>query len=188
VTYSWLAPGRYVVGDDGVARKAAPPKRLVADGYACHYGVVHQNYRTGGRELFSKGCFDGSLYDCLFLVDHVLSQKALGDQSDGSLELHDCDAGLAVRLHLKNGDLERLEGRDQLSMGYHVTDSTVRSDGVRVIQKAIAIEVSACHAGAVRQTFLDIRDADDVGPLETDSKNWAYDGTGRAFTRALAKL
>jgi|SRR5450631_2311712 hypothetical protein len=184
-----LEPGaRYRVTDDGRAIKIKPAARQVAEGWACHYGVVHLNYRTGGREIFSKGCFDGTLYDCLFLRDHVLTEKALGQQSDSSLELHDSDAGLAVRLHLKDGDLERLEGRDQLSMGYHVTDATVRSDGIRVINKAIAIESSAVHVGAVRQTFLVIRNADSVGPLEIDSANWASEGAARGFLRALRGL
>jgi len=37
----------------------------------------------------------------LFLRDHKLAEKAIGDQSNGSLELFDTDIGLAFRLHLK---------------------------------------------------------------------------------------
>jgi hypothetical protein len=90
--------------------------------------------------------------------------------------------------HVKDGMLDRLEGRDQFSVGYHVLESSVRSDGVRVIKKAVLIESSLVHVGAVRQTFMQIRDSDDIGPLKTDSKNWAYTGASLAFTRALRKL
>ena len=188
MSYSWLPPGRYVVNADGRPVRTKSARKQVAEGWAVHYGVVHVNYQTGGREIFSKGCFDGTIYDCLFLRDHVLTEKVIGEQSDSSLELHDSEQGLAVRLHLKTGDLERLEGRTELSMGYHVTDAAIRSDGVRVINKAIAIEVSAVYVGAVRQTFLQIRNQDDVGPLAQDSKNWASEGACRGFLRALKTL
>jgi phage head maturation protease len=125
-----LAPGRYVVGDDGVARKAAPPKRQALSGWACHYNVEHTNYKTGLREIFLPGCFTGSLTGVFFLRDHILSEPKMADQDDGDLELHDSETGLAMRVHLKDGVLDRLEGRDQLSVGYHVLQASLRSDGV----------------------------------------------------------
>ena len=66
--------------------------------------------------------------------------------------------------------------------------SSVRSDGVRLIKKAVLIEVSAVHVGAVRQTFLEIRNADDVGPLATDFKHFAGEGAAKGFLRALRNL
>jgi hypothetical protein len=188
IYYGHLAPGRYLVGDDGVARKAAPPKRLVAEGWACAYNVVHKNYRTNGDELFLPGCFTGTLWGAIFLRDHRLNEPKMADESDGDMELLDSDQGLAIRVHLSEGVLERLEGRRELSVGYHTMNSNIRADGVRVIQKAALVEVSACDVAAVRQCFLDIRDADDVGPLAIDSKNWASEGASRGFLRALRKL
>jgi phage head maturation protease len=187
--YSWLEPGHYSVNAEGRPIKTKSARRQVAEGWVCAYNVEHTNFKTGQREIFLPSCFTGSLTGLLLLRDHVLSEKALANQDDGDdLEVHDCEAGLAIRVHVKDGMLDRLEGRDQFSVGYHVLDSSVRSDAVRLIKKAVLIEVSLVHVGAVRQTFMEIRDSEDVGPLEIDSKNWAYDGAGRGFLRELRKL
>ena len=80
------------------------------------------NYKTGLREIFLAGCFTGSLHSVIFLRDHILTEPKMADGDDGDLELHDSDAGLAIRVHAKNGVVDRLEGRDQWSVGYHVLD------------------------------------------------------------------
>jgi hypothetical protein len=185
-----LEPGaRYIVDRDGrpVKTKSSRTKQVL-QGSCCHYGVEHTNYKTGQREIFLPGVFNDSLRGVIFLRDHILTEPKMADQDDSDLELHDCEAGLAVRVHLKEGMLDRLEGREQLSVGYHVLESCIRTDGVRLIKHAVLIEVSAVHVGAVRQTFLEIRDADDVGPLETDSKNFAGEGAAKGFLRALRNL
>jgi hypothetical protein len=169
-----------------VRTKAA--RRQVADGWACAYNVVHKNYRTNGDELFLPGCFAGTLWGIEFRRDHVLTESKMADQDDGDMELVDSDQGLAIRVHLKDGVLDRLEGRRALSVGYRTLQATLRSDGVMQIKSAALVEISACDVPAVRQCFLDIRDADDVGTLAEESKHFAYDGAGRAFTRALRKL
>ncbi|SHG69644.1 hypothetical protein [Bradyrhizobium erythrophlei] len=186
--YGHLAPGRYLVGDDGVARKALPQKQQVLQGWACHYNVEHTNYKTDVREIFLPGCFAGSLTGLLFLRDHLLSEKAMADQDDGDLEVHDCEAGLAMRVHLKDGVLDRLEGRDQLSVGYHLLQASLRSDGVLLIKSAVLLEISACYVGAVRQVWSEIRNADDVGSLADDAKTFASEGASRGFLRELRKL
>jgi hypothetical protein len=84
--------------------------------------------------------------------------------------------------------LAKLDGSRELSVGYKVLQSHVRADGVRMIQRAALIEVSAVHFGAVRQTFGEVRDADSVGTLANDSKNFANDGAALGFTRALQAL
>jgi phage head maturation protease len=185
--YSHLEPGRYTVDEYGRATKSSARKQIL-QGWCCHYGVEHTNYKTNVTEIFKPGCFTGSLWGVLFQRDHILTETKIADQSDGSLELLDNDLGLAIRLHLKDGDLERLDGRRELSVGYKVLNAQVRADGVRLITWAALIEVSACHVGAVRQTFSEIRDADDVGSLANDSKNFAYDGAGIGFLRALRQL
>jgi hypothetical protein len=172
----------------GPVRKKSSARKQIAQGSCCHYGVVHTNYRTGLPECFLKGCFTGSLTGLLFLRDHLLQEKAMADQDNGEIEVCDSDAALGIRIHLKDGVLDRLEGRDQFSVGYHVEHATVRSDGVRLIKSAVLLEVSAVHVGAVRQTWFEIRDADDVGPLATESKNWASEGASRGFLRALRGL
>jgi hypothetical protein len=106
--------------------------RCVLDGWACHYNVEHTNYKTGLREIFLPGCFAGTLWGVLFLRDHILSEKAMANEDDGDLELLDSDAGLAIRVHLSEGVLERLEGRRELSVGYRTMNSKIRADGVRV--------------------------------------------------------
>ncbi len=186
--YGHLQPGRYLVGDDGVARKQAPSRKRVLQGHACHYNVPHQNYKNGLTELFEPGCFSGSLDGVLFFVDHKMTDRWLGDEFDGSLELHDSDEGLACRLHLKDGHIEKLEGRASLSVGYAILDSKVRADGVLVIKSATLLEISACDVGAVRQAWSEIRDLDSVKPLAEESKDFAYTGASLAVTRALRNL
>jgi phage head maturation protease len=189
IDYSRLEPGRYRVTDDGRAIKMkSRTKPQVLQGWCCHYGVEHTNFKTGLREIFLPGVFADSLTGLLFLKDHALSEKAMATQDDGEIEVHDSEQGLAIRINVKDGMLDKLEGRDQFSVGYHVLESSIRSDGVRLIKKAVLIEVSSVDFGAVVQTYSQIRDSDDIGPLETDSKNWAYTGASLAFTRALRKL
>jgi hypothetical protein len=185
-----LEPGaRYRIDDDGRAIKTkSENKPQIAQGWACHYNVVHTNYKNGLRESFLPGCFSGSLTGLLFVRDHVLSEKAMADQDDGDLEIHDCDAGLAIRVRLKDGALDKLEERRQLSVGYHLIDAALRSDGVLLIKAAVLLEISACNVGAVRQTFLELCDADDVGSLAHDAKNFASEGASRGFLRELRKL
>jgi phage head maturation protease len=186
--YSWLPPGRYVLNAEGRPIRTKAARKQILEGWACAYNVVHVNYKTGQREIFLPGVFTGSLTGLLLLRDHVLSEKALADQDNGDLEVHDCEQGLAIRINVKDGMLDKLEGRDQFSVGYHVLESSIRSDAVRVIKKAVLIESSLVYVGAVRQTFCEIREADDVGTLAHDSKNWASEGAARGFLRELRKL
>jgi phage head maturation protease len=174
------------------ARKASTsnkPSNQVLEGFACLYDVPH--HYKGRTEIFSKGCFAGSLTGVMFLTDHVLTNKKLGDQDDGNLELFDTDVGLAFRLKLAPGDLERLDGRDQMSPCYQEHQVELRKVGgetIRVITSASLVEVSACHRGAMRTTFAEVRDANAVGTLANDAKNFASDGAAIGFLRALRKL
>jgi phage head maturation protease len=187
--YSHLSPGRYTVDEYGRAIKTkSSARKQILQGWCCHYNVPHTNYQTNVTEIFKPGCITGSLHSVIFLRDHKWTEKKIADQDDGDLELHDCDAGLAFRLHLKEGDLERLEGREELSVGYRVLNAAVRSDGVRLIKCAIIIEISACYLGAVRQTFAEVRDAKSVGTLADDSKNFGYTGAALGVTRALRQM
>jgi hypothetical protein len=112
----------------------------------------------------------------------------MASQDDGDFEVHDCEAGLAMRVYLKDSTLEKLDGREQLSVGYHVENAAVRSDGVRLIKSAVLIEISACYVGAVTQTWCEIRDSDSVGTLANEAKNFASEGAALGFTRALQRL
>jgi phage head maturation protease len=168
------------------ATKLSSPQ--VLQGWACHYNVPHQNYKNNLTESFARGCFTGSLHSVMFLRDHILSEKKIADQEDGSLELVDTDSGIAFRVHLKDGDLEKLDGRKELSVGYHIVGSHLRKDGVLVIDSAILIEVSICHSGAIRQTFSEIRDSVSVGKLVDDARRFATDGAAIGFLRALRGL
>jgi phage head maturation protease len=185
-----LEPGaRYRIDSDGRAIKTkSSARKQILDGWAVHYNVVHTNFKTMRDELFLPGYFSGTIWGVLFQRDHLLSEKSMASQDDGDMELLDSDAGLAMRVHLNEGVFERLEGRRQLSVGYRTMASKIRSDGVKVIQRAALVEVSACNYAAVRQCFFDIRDADEVGTLAHDSKNFAYQGASLAFTRALRDL
>jgi hypothetical protein len=159
----------------------------VLDGFACLYDVPHQ-YK-GRTEIFRKGVFDGYLDGVMFFLDHNLRSKKLGDVDDGNLELVDTDVGLGFRLKLSPGDLERLNGRDEVSVSYIERDVEVRSDGVRVIKSAILFEISACFVANMRTTHAIVRDANKVGSLRDDAINgFAYDSAATAFTRALKKL
>ena len=154
----------------------APPTRhsinpQVFEGYACRYDVIH-DYK-GGKEMFAKGCFDGSLFGVMLHIDHNLLSKKLGDQDDGNLELIDGDVGLAFRLKLAPGDLDRLGGRNEMSVRYQerdVENRTIGGDTVRVIKSASLFEISAVYVGAVRKTFAIVRDASAVGLFKDDVK------------------
>jgi protein involved in temperature-dependent protein secretion len=160
----------------------------ILEGNAVVYNVVH-NYK-GRRELFKPHCFDGSWEKEVFWgIDHVRTAKKLGDQNDGSLELFDSEIALAFRLKLSGDALQRIDGRDEVSPSYLETNVEVRSDGVRVIKKAILLELSSVYVGAMRNTFAIVRDADKVvGPLAEDSKNFAYHGAAHKLTNALRRL
>jgi phage head maturation protease len=172
--------------DPTANRKANKSSNQVLEGWACLYDVPH--HYKGRTEIFSRNCFSGYLDGIMFFIDHEIHKKKLGDQDDGTLELFDTDVGLAFRLKLKPGDLERLDGRDSMSVGYRELDVEVRKDGARVIKAAIAVEVSACYVGAIRKTFAEVRDANEVDMLSEDVKHFASDGAAFSFLRALRKL
>jgi hypothetical protein len=160
----------------------------VLEGNAVVYNVVH-NYK-GRTEIFLPHCFDGSWEKEVFWgIDHVRTAKKLGDQNDDSLELVDSEMALAFRLKLSGDALQRIDGRDEVSPSYLETDVEVRSDGVRVIKKAILLELSSVYVGAMRNTFAVVRDADKVGPLAHAAKSgFASESAAVAFMRALKRL
>jgi phage head maturation protease len=158
----------------------------VLEGFACLYDVPHQ-YK-GRTEIFAKQCFSGSIDGVMFFIEHKLLTKKLGDQDDGNLELLDTDIGLAFRLKLAPGDLERLDGRDEVSVSYLERNVELRN-GVRIIKSATLFEVSACFVGAMRQTHAAVRDASSVGALHDDVKSsFASEAAATKFIRALKNL
>jgi HK97 family phage prohead protease len=174
--------------DQTPTKRSDTPK--VLDGFACLYGVKHR-YKSRW-EIFEKGCFEGSLGGVFFLIDHKFATRKLGDVDDGTLELVDNDVGLAFRLKLADGHLERLDGRDAMSCSYIEHDVETRNidgDTVRVIKSASLFEVSACYVGSVRNTFAAVRNADAVGSLRDEVKNnFAMESTATIFMRALRNI
>jgi Caudovirus prohead serine protease len=162
----------------------------VLQGFACLYNVIHSH--KGRKEMFATNCFEGSLFSVMCHVDHNLLSKQLGDQDDGSLELFDSEIGLAFRLKISASDLDRLQGRDQMSVMYreNVVDvQSIGSDSVRVIKSASLVEVSAVHAGAVKNTFAVVRDATKVGRLIEDAtRSFPSDSALAGIQRAISRL
>jgi prohead serine protease len=159
----------------------------VLEGNAVVYNVPH--HYKGRTEIFAPNCFGDSWFsEVMWCVDHVRTAKKLGDQNDGSLELFNSDTALAFRLKLFGDALQRIDGRDEVSPSYLETDVEVRSDGVRVVKRAILLELSSVYVGAMRNTFAVVRAADRVGPLAEDSKNFAYHGAAHKLTNALKRL
>jgi hypothetical protein len=169
---------------------AASKSPKVFEGFACVYNVIHR-YKDR-NEMFAPNCFNGSLHGVFMGCDHNLLSKTLGDQDDGNLEIVDTPVGLACRLRLKPGDLERIEGRDQFSVMYQEREfelQTIGIQSVRVIKSAILIEISAVHIGAVGKTFAVVRDAAKVGLLKDDAtRQFPSDSAFAHLQRALARL
>jgi Caudovirus prohead serine protease len=158
----------------------------VLDGRVVIYGVPH--WYEGRQDIFEAGCLAGSLDTVWMGCDHRYFEPPLGRQEDGSLELFDDDVALHFRLKLQPGHLERLDGRDEASAAYVVQSSEVRN-GIRHIKRAILVEISAVHVGALRQTHCYIRDADKCGPLADDAKTrFAGDAAFTKVMKALRKL
>jgi hypothetical protein len=124
--------------------------------------------------------------------DFNLLSKKLGDQDDGSLELFDSETGLAFRLKISTIDLDRLEGRDQMSVMYKENDidfQTIGSESVRVIKSASLVEISAVYSGAVKNTFAVVRDADKVGKLIDDAtRSFPSESAFAQMQRAILRL
>jgi hypothetical protein len=176
-------PGRYIVGDDGVAVKQKPPSPQILDGRVVIYGQPH-SFR-GQTDVFEKNCFEGSLFDVFMEIDHRYTEKTMGTMEEGTLELYDDDVALNFRLHLQPGHIERLDGRSEASAAYVVHASEMRK-GVRHITRASLFEISAVHVGSERRSHCIVRDASTVGTLEHDSKNcFRSDGS---FTKVMAAL
>jgi HK97 family phage prohead protease len=162
----------------------------ILEGFACLYGVKH--FYKSRWEIFEKGCFNGPLDGVFFLIDHKFDTKKLGDVDDGTLELCDSDVGLGFRLKLEPGHVERLEGRDEISVSYIERDVETRKidgDSVRVIKSASLFEISAVHVGSVRKTFAAVRDAVSVGTLRNEIKDrFEREAAGMHFIRTLRRL
>jgi hypothetical protein len=159
----------------------------VFEGFAVRYDTPHRH--KGRTEIFQKGCFAGSLlFGTMFKLDHVLTEKSLGDQDDDTLELADSDIGLGFRLKLAPGNLERINGRDEMSVSYFEHDVELRN-GIRVIKSASLFEISAVFVGAVRNTHAVVRNASEVGNLRDDVKSrFPYDAAATMFQRTLKNL
>jgi hypothetical protein len=163
-----------------------PASGKALQGFACLYNVCHE-FR-GGTDIFARNCFSGSLYDVVFGTDHEYHKPKLGDQSNGSLELCDTDIGLAFRLAIQPGHMERLAGRDQVSVAY-VPHSVESRDGVRTILKASIFEISAVYVGAMTTTHAVIVEKKHARSLQEDAKHgFACESAAVAFVRALKKL
>jgi phage head maturation protease len=162
----------------------------VLQGLACIYDLIHNH--KGRKEMFAPGCFDGSLFGVQFHIDHDLRSKKLGDQDDKTLEVIDTPIGLAFRLKLAPGHLDRIGGRNEMSVMYQERDVATRqigSENVRVIKSASLIEISACHGGAVKNTFAVVRDEANVGLLRDDATlSFPSDSAFAAMQRAMRKL
>ena len=185
IDYDSLEPGQRYSVKNGRAVKYRPQ---ILEGMCCIYGVPHQHQTRPEPEVFEKNCFASSLFGVTFQIDHKFFKKKLGDQDDDSLQLLDTDIGLAFRLKLTPESFEKLEGRDELSVGYFEHDIFFKNS-VRHIRKAGLVEISAVHSGAIRTTFSRIRDADSVRPLADEVKHsFASEASGIAFLRALRRL
>ena len=183
IDYGTLEAGQRYLVVDGRAVKRKPQ---ILEGFCCLYNVEHP-YKDR-TEVFLPGCFDGSLFEVFFAIDHHLLGKKLGDQNDGTLQLCDSDIGLAFRWNLTPENLERLEGRDEMSPSYIEHEVEFRK-GIRVIKRASLLEISAVTVGAIRKTFSVVRDADSVRSLSEEVKtSFATEAASIAFLRALRRL
>jgi phage head maturation protease len=180
---------RYVV-ESANEHHATSTIPKVISGFACTYNVIHR-YK-GRNEMFARGCFDGSLHGIIMHIDHNMLSKRLGDQDDGSLEICDTPIGLAFRLTLAPGDLERIGGRDQMSVMYQereVEYQNIGNGSVRVIKSGSLFEISAVYVGAVSKTFAVVRDADKVGQLIDDAtRSFPSDSAFADYQRAMRRL
>jgi len=137
---------------------------------ACLYGKVHP-YRDA-FEVFLPGCFSESLSEktkVVFSIDHDQS-VTLGD-TRSNLELIDSEDGLAFRLKSTADDLTKLSDRERMSVFYReneVDEQTIDGEKVRFIKRATLLDISAVYRGAIKQTFLTIRD-NETGPLDVKS-------------------
>ena len=158
-------------------------------GFACRYEEIH-HFRDG-RDIFLRGCFSESLRkynDVFYGVDHEYLKPCLGREDDGSLQLEDTDVGLCFRLALKEGHLERLAGRDQVSVAC-IPHSVEFRDGIRYIESASIFEISSVYLGAMTTTHAVVVDANKVGTLAEDAKHgFACESAAVGFMRALKRL
>jgi hypothetical protein len=179
---------REVATQAPIRNRSANPQ--VLEGFACRYDEIHNH--KGRKEMFLSGCFDGSLFGVIFNIDHDLLSKKLGDQDDGSLELTDNPIGLAFRLKLEPGHLDRIAGRNEMSPMYLERDVEIRQiagQTVRVIKSASLVEISACYTGSVGKTFAVVRDAAKVGRLKDDAaRSFPSDAAAAVFQRAMRGL
>ena len=159
----------------------------IIQGWACLYGekYKHWYWKNERFEVFEKGCFAGSLWGTWLARDHNYTERRIAEQDKGSLEILDTDVGLAFRAKLNPGDLEWIDGRQEVSVSYVSRDTEVRN-GVHVIKSAAILELSLCHVATLRETHAIVCDADTVGTLAEDSASrFANDG---AFTKVMAAL
>src|ERR1700732_381643 len=117
----------------------------VLEGFAVLYNKAHNH--KGRVEIFKKGCFDRTLSRksiVRFFIDHKRCEVCLGD-TDTNLELVDSDVGLGYRLKLTGEALDRLDGRDQISVGYNeidVAECTILDQTLRLTKTAAPSEIS----------------------------------------------
>jgi hypothetical protein len=119
--------------------------------------------------------------------DHKYTERHIADQ-DKDLEILDTDDGLAFRATLKDGDIEWIDGRSEVSVSYLPKETETRN-GLHVIKSAAILEISLCHLATIRSTHAIVCDSKSVGTLAHDAKNnFASDGAFTKVIQALRKL
>jgi Caudovirus prohead serine protease len=163
---------------------------LVIQGYAALYGErnKHWYWKNERFEVFEKNCFAGSLWGLWLCRDHKFTERKIAEQDKGSLEILDTDDGLAFRATLKDGDVEWIDGRSEVSVSYLPRETTTRN-GLHVIVSAAILEISLCHIATIRGTHAIVCDSNSVGTLAEDAASrFATDAAGQKFLDALKRL
>jgi hypothetical protein len=167
-----------------------PASGLALQGFACLHEVIH--HFNGGRDIFLRNCFADSLRtfnDVFYGIDHRYGRPVLGTQEDGTLELADTHVGLAFRLALQPGHVELLDGRDQVSVAYVPQVTSIRGDGVRIIEQANLFEISSVYLGAMTTTHGVIVEKKNTRSLQEDAKHgFACESAAVGFMRKLRRL
>lgn len=163
---------------------AAPMRDVAVVGMATVYMKAHRGRR--GFEVYAPGAFCDSVRSSrrvAFLGGHSWC-RALGTTTEGTLELHETDAGLAFKLLPPDDDDGRKlladvrAGRVQMSIG-HDADAEVKveriaGEDVHVIRNATLREISAVESAAVPETWLAVVPAADVRDLKATVRSYHW--------------
>jgi hypothetical protein len=191
-TFNSLSPGRFIIGDDGIARKANDGCDLVLQGVAAEFEkpFLHKTDIL----ILKSGCFDKSLQTlgCQLKMDH---KSEAGISMRDRLQVFASEKSLCFRVYLPQYDVvdelsdfaDVIENYSAVSIGHVPSKAEAKTiDGVDVIliHESDLTDISILSDGepAVKSSYVYVAALSGCNDLKHDCDAGIFEMRGKAIS------